>query len=205
MVAEIFSQTTLCSSWHRILLIDVSSSSNYHLDPEQRYLLQALAVGFSMNRCIKSPLILTQTPWCWLGIWFSSIFIHLVGTEQANDCSVSSPSDPGRNFSNLRKIKVFCWRRGLGLFKRFATWSFLCFSMASDKKMALSHLVWEVPNDFIIYLTKKKLKHSHVLGYWPDWRTGIVVSHELDLTNNFGSSFVLSKRTEWGFRLAVPL
>ncbi len=37
---------------------------------------------------------------------FSSLSGHLVGTEQANCCSVSSLYDPGRNLSHLRKINA---------------------------------------------------------------------------------------------------
>ena len=65
-------------------------------------------------------------------IWFSSISIYLVGTEQATGYCLSSPSDTGRNFSHLIKSKAFsvggdawvCWK---------ALQHFLLSFMACDK------------------------------------------------------------------------
>ena len=37
----------------------------------------------------------------------------------------------------------------------------------------------------------KKLRHFHLFGYGPDWLAGIVVNHDLDLTNKFGSTFLI--------------
>ena len=37
---------------------------------------------------------------------FSSLLVHLVGTKQTNGCFLSSPCDPGRNFSHMWKIKA---------------------------------------------------------------------------------------------------
>ena len=36
------------------------------------------------------------------------------------------------------------------------------------------------------YWHDKKLKDSHILGYEPDWRAGIIVNYNLDLTKKFG-------------------
>ena len=63
---------------------------------------------------------------------------YLVRTEEANSCSMSSPSDPGRNFSHLRKILlIFSWWGCLSLFKSFAMQTFLLSFMACDKSWPL--------------------------------------------------------------------
>ena len=58
--------------------------------------------------------------------------VYLVGSEEANDCSVSSLSDLFRNVSHLRKTKVG-WRGCLSLFKSFSIWSFLFSFMTFDR------------------------------------------------------------------------
>ena len=58
-------------------------------------------------------------------------------------------------------------------------------------KLALSHIVWEIPNVVMHYLPDKKVKHSHASGCGPDWLAGIVVNHGLDLTDKYGSAFLI--------------
>ena len=62
--------------------------------------------------------------------------------------------------------------------------------------MTLSHLVWEIPNVFMHSLHDKKLRHSHIPGYGPNWLRGIVVNHSLNLAK---FEFFLSKFSKWGF------
>ena len=56
-------------------------------------------------------------------------------------------------------------------------------------KLALSHLVWEIPNVFMCNLPDKKLRHFHVPGYQLAWLVGIIVNHSVEFTKKFGSSF----------------
>ena len=112
-----------------------------------------------------------KTPWCGLGVCFSSRSVRLVGTEQAKGCSVNSPSDPGGNCLHLRKTKSYsagddAWTRSKAL-----QYDFLLVLQGHWGKLALSYLVWEIDNVFMHYLPDKKLRHSHVPG--PDWLVGI--------------------------------
>ena len=84
---------------------------------------------------------------------------------------------------------MFDWRRYLNLLKNFAVWSFLSF-MVCDKKLDFSYFVREISNVFMHHLPDKKLKHSYVPVYEPDWLAGIVFNHSLDLTKKFGNSLL---------------
>ena len=86
-------------------------------------------------------------------------------------------------------LAEICWSGCLSLFKNFVAWSFFLSFMAYDKRIALSHLLWEIQNVFMYYLPDKKLRHFYVLGNGPDWLAGIVVSHGLDLSNTFWNYF----------------
>ena len=77
----------------------------------------------------------------------------------------------------------------LNLFKSFTVWYFLLSFMACDKKMALSHLVWEIANVFMHYLPDKKRIHSYVPGCGLEWLAGIVANQDLDVTNKFLGCF----------------
>ena len=57
--------------------------------------------------------------------------------------------------------------------------------------MAFSHFLWEISIVFMHYMPDKKLRHSHVRGYWFDWLTAIIVNHNLVLTHKFKSSFLI--------------
>ena len=51
--------------------------------------------------------------------------------------------------------------------------------------------VWEIPNIFMHYLPDKKLRHSNVPGFEPNWFARVIVNHGLNLTNKFESSFLI--------------
>ena len=142
----------------------------------------------------SSSQVTTQTPWCGLGVWFSSIMIYLEGTEQPNGYPVSSPSDPGRNLSHLRKNKTCSVGVDAWVFlKIFQVRSFLLSFMACDKNWIF--LILYKKNrmfSWTSYLIRNS-DTSHFLCYRPDCLADIIVNHGLDLTHKFGSSFL--KRT----------
>ena len=41
------------------------------------------------------------------------------------------------------------------------------------------------------YLPDKKLRHSYISGYGPDWLAGIIINYGLDLTKKFGHFFLI--------------
>ena len=113
VVPNIFWKPKLCSPASlvccRVLLPDVWSSNSHSLNPEQYYLLLELDVGLHLRlrlfRKINGGIINASdhSKNHVLGIWFSSISLLLVGTEQVNSCSVSSPFNPGSYFAYLKK------------------------------------------------------------------------------------------------------
>ena len=123
-----------------------------------------------MNKGITTPLIVTTPkPWCELGVWFSSLLVHLVGTKQSSSCFVSSPTDPGRIFFHLWKTKTCSIGGDLWVCSKAWQCSFSpCLS-------------WPVIK--ILFLLDKKLRHS--LGYGANWLARIIVNYDLDLTNKF--------------------
>ena len=63
--------------------------------------------------------------------------------------------------------------------------SFLMSFMASDTKLALSHLVWKIVNVFMHHLPDKKFRHFHDPGYRPDWIVGIIINYGLNFIKKF--------------------
>ena len=102
-----FSQSILdslsCVAWCRVLLLDIGSSSSH-------YLLQGLDV-LNLKPCGKMnggrmslSLVINPNTIMWT-LYF--VIIIIVRREQPNGCySLSSPFDPGRYFSHLRKNKA---------------------------------------------------------------------------------------------------
>ena len=131
--AEIFPRLRLtspaCVAWPRDLFLDVGSSSSHPIDPGQYYLLQALYVGLHVEFEImweRSPsLETTRNTEVWT-VYVSSISLRLVGIEQANGFSVSSPSHPSRIFfSSEKNQSKFDWKEYLSWLKSFAERYFL--------------------------------------------------------------------------------
>ena len=137
------------------------------------------------------------SPWSELNIWFSSILVHLVETEQVNTCSMSSASDPSRNFSHLRKTKACsvggdAWVCSKALQHSLSfcpTWPMIKIGPFSS--------CMKNTDVFMHYRLAKKFTHSYVHGYRADWIAGSAVSYGLDLTNKFDGSFlILNKQSE---------
>ena len=110
VVTEIFFHPTLGSPAHvvgcRVLLLDIGSFISHPLNPGQHYLHQALYVDLHVESeamwedgGITSPSLVNSpnTMMCIGGLVFITI---------CTSCGVNSSSDPGRNFSHLRKDKA---------------------------------------------------------------------------------------------------
>ena len=70
----------------------------------------------------------------------------------------------------------------------------LLLYMTCDIKLAMFHLVLEIPSVFMHYQPDKKLKYSPISGHGSDSLAVIVINHGLDHSNKFGSSFLRTIR-----------
>ena len=101
-----------------------------------------------------------------------------------------TPWSRQRIFSSEKKANHVWMERYSSSSKSFESAVFLLIFYVLWWKLALSYLVWEIPNVFMHYLSNKKLRHSHIRRYEPGWLTGIVVNHGLTWLNKFGSSLI---------------
>ena len=80
---------------------------------------------------------LLQTLWCGLGVRFSSLSVHLAGSEQDNGCFVSSSFDPLRNLLIWKNQSIFIQRGCLSLFKSLQCYLRLLSFMTYDDNLFL--------------------------------------------------------------------
>ena len=192
------------SCWHMLGLLTAPSGSMEALFP------QALDVGLH----VESEAMWEDEWWHNITIlwpppnsmmwneWFSSVLAHIVGTELANHCSVSSSPDSGRNLSHLKKNKACLDRGHTWVSLKALQYAYYCIlSWLVIRNLALSHLVWGILKFFMHYLPDQK--HYHFSGYGPNWLSGITVNHGLDLANELG--IFLSEKPERSFQPAIPL
>ena len=106
---------------------------------------------------------------------------YILWRQQVNGCFVSSPSDPSRDFSHMRKDKACSVGEDAWVYSK-VLWHGISSSLWS---------ILDMLNIFMHYLPDKKLWHSHVSCYGPNWFAGIIVNHGLDLTNKFRHSFFM--------------
>ena len=138
-----------------------------------------------------------------VGIWFSSIMVYFVGTEQADGCSVSSPSDPAKNFFSSEKTKIcsvresgwVCWK---GLQCCFSSW-------ASYPVIKIGYFSsWTINTKYLhalpAWLETQKKNLSLVLNVID--LLGPLLTMAWISPTNFGVLF-LSKWSEWGIQAAV--
>ena len=85
-----------------------------------------------------------------------------------------------------KTLKKYIWLDGmLEVVDRLSSVVFVLVLGGLWWKLAFSHNVWEIPNVFMHYQLDKKLWHSHVAGYGPDWLAGIIVNHNPDFMYKF--------------------
>ena len=138
-----------------------------------------------------SSLVTTQKPWCGLGVWFS-LLVYLVRTSCCYP--MSSLSDPGINFSQMRKTKTCSLGRDAWIcWKALQYCLSFCPSCPVIRIVGLFSSCMKNTKYLLFYLLGKKLRCSHVPGYGFDWLAGIIVNHSLDLGYKFGSSFLIRR------------
>ena len=102
--------------------------------------------------------------------------------------TVSSPSNPGTIFSYLRRNETWSVVGNAWVCSKASQRVLSFFFLACHKNEPISHLLWEIPNVFMHYSLDTKLRHSLVSCYT---LAMIVVNYGLDLSNKFGSSFLI--------------
>ena len=107
----------------------------------------------------------TQTLWCGLGVWFSSILIQSCGDSKLTIVLGVYHLTLANIFSHLRKSKLY--------------------SVGGECLCCLFLL----PYVFMHNTPDKKLRNSHVPGYGSDWLAEIVAEYGQVLSNKFGSFF----------------
>ena len=110
------------------------------------------------------------------------------GLESAIDFDTPSGTNARRPSKGRGSIYM---ERILKIFRRLQLGFFSLILHGIKLKFARSSLLWKILNVFMHYLPVKKLTHSNVSGNGPDWLTGIIVNHGPDLTNKYGSYFLI--------------